>query len=60
MSAVANRQDLDCWEWLQYLTGLEALMWQWCVLDMATCYLIVWYFIAWGTFMCSLGCVCVL
>lgn len=60
LTAVASRQDSDCWEWLQHLTGVEGLMWQWCVLDPATCYLIVWYFIAFATFMCSLGCICVL
>jgi hypothetical protein len=60
LTAVASRQDEGCWEWLLYLTNVEAVMWLWCVLDLGTCYLLVWYFIAWATFLCSLGCICVL
>lgn len=60
VTTVANRQDIDCWEWLVFLTNLEALMWAWGVLDPLTWYLTVWYFIAYATLMCSVGCLCVL
>jgi hypothetical protein len=60
VTAVANRQDVDCWEWLLFLTNLEALMLELGFIDPAIWQLIVWLYVAYATFMCSIGCVCVL
>ena len=59
-SLVAERQDIDdCWDWLVFLTSLESLAWEWCVLNFATCWLFLWFYWAWASFMCALGCLCV-
>ena len=59
-SVVAVRQDVDdCWEWLVFLTGLESLSWEWCILGMSMCWLFLAFYYAWASFMCSLGCLCV-
>ena len=59
-SLVAARQDVDdCWDWLVFLTSLESLAWEWCVLNLATCWLFLWFYWAWASFMCALGCLCI-
>jgi hypothetical protein len=60
-TAVSARQDGDeCWEWLNTLTNLDALAWEWCVLNPMLCSLFLAFFIAYASFMCSLGCICIL
>ena len=60
-SAVAAKQDDDeCWQWLITLTSLDALAWEWCVLNPTLCSLFLAFFMAYASFMCSLGCICVL
>ena len=59
-SVVAVRQDVDeCWEWFVFLTSLESLSWEWCIIGMSLCWLFLAFYMAWATFMCSLGCLCV-
>lgn len=60
-NVIAVRQDENvCWEWLIFLTSLESLAWQSIVLTPETSWVFVWLFYAWATYMCSLGCLCVL
>ena len=57
---VAAHQDIDdCWEWLVFLTNLESLAWECCVLNFATGWLFLWFYWAWASFMCALGCLCI-
>jgi hypothetical protein len=57
---VAARQDIDdCWDWLLFLTNLESLAWEWCVLNFGTCWLFLLFYSAYATFMCALGCICI-
>ena len=54
------RQDIDeCWESLVVLTGIEAAMWEWCALTLPLCSLLVWFYLAWASYMCTLGCACI-
>ena len=58
---VASRQDSEtCWQWLITLTGAESLLWEWCALGLDMCWLMVWFFLAYASMMCSLGCICIL
>ena len=57
---LAARQDFDdCWDWLVFLTSLESVAWEWCVLNFASCWLFLWFYWAWASFMCALGCLCI-
>jgi hypothetical protein len=54
------RQDVDeCWESLLVLTGIESALWEWCALNMPLCTLLIWFYLAWASFMCTLGCACI-
>jgi len=60
-SLVAVSQDVDvCWEWFVFLVGLESLSWETCIIGMSLCWLFLAFYVAYATFMCSLGCICVL
>jgi hypothetical protein len=57
---VARQDDETCWQWLLVLTGLESMMWEWFALGLTMGYLILTFFLAWASFMCSLGCACII
>ena len=60
VTTVAVRQDGDeCWQWLIFLTNLESVSWEWCVLNPMLCSLFIGFYYAWASFMCALGCLCV-
>ena len=56
---VARQEDETCWQWLVTLSGAESLLLEWCALGLDMCWLIVWFFVAYASFMCSLGCACI-
>src|SRR5688572_5488569 len=56
---VALQDDETCWQWLLTLSGVESLLVDWCALGIDMCWLIVALFVAYASFMCSLGCACI-
>ena len=57
--AVAGQEPDTCWDWLLVLSGLEAAIGEWFGLDPVLFSLMVTFFLAWATYMCSLGCACI-
>lgn len=56
--AARQSQEEECFQWLIAITGIEALMWEWCIVEFSLCVMMMQIYIVYANFACALGCFC--